>query len=225
MKKIFWTILIILFIFWLIGDLTTCEHDFELVETTSTCTEYGNSTYKCTKCDETKTVNEALGHTTYSGECERCGFIVGDWIIEDYLDEFDNETGKIYTKASFHGTYEKMFSSGSATCHIYFDSQNIFMVFTEGTGEYSYNSTALFNTYYSIIFLDESGTKHYTDGIMYADTEKLILEDETLLNLLNENELIEVYIESDGLTAIYHFDINKSNFEYTYGLVTSNNAE
>ena len=49
------------------------NHDWELKSDTATCTEDGEKTYKCSRCDETKTENIPAHHTFIAGGCDKCG--------------------------------------------------------------------------------------------------------------------------------------------------------
>ena len=60
-------------------DVVAHEHDYKDVVTEPTCTKAGFTTHTCTICNGyvVDTEVEALGHTTESGECERCGQTIG----------------------------------------------------------------------------------------------------------------------------------------------------
>ena len=49
------------------------NHDWELKSDTATCTKDGVKTYKCSRCDETKTENIPAHHTFIAGGCDKCG--------------------------------------------------------------------------------------------------------------------------------------------------------
>lgn len=61
-----------------------------------TCTKTGLTEGKrCSECGEVLVAQEtvpALGHTTESGTCERCGQSFGDWRIDYYVDDFNQPT-------------------------------------------------------------------------------------------------------------------------------------
>ena len=58
-----------------------------------TCTKTGLTEGKrCSECGEVLVAQEtvpALGRTTESGTCERCGQSFGDWRIDYYVDDFN----------------------------------------------------------------------------------------------------------------------------------------
>lgn len=49
------------------------NHDWKLKSDTATCTEDGEKTYKCNRCDKTKTENIPAHHTFIAGGCDKCG--------------------------------------------------------------------------------------------------------------------------------------------------------
>ena len=49
------------------------NHDWELKSDTANCYEDGVKTYKCSRCDETKTENIPAHHTFIAGGCDKCG--------------------------------------------------------------------------------------------------------------------------------------------------------
>ena len=65
-----------------------------------TCTKTGLTEGKrCSECGEVLVAQEtvpALGHTTESGTCERCGQSFGDWRIDYSVDDFNQPTDEWY---------------------------------------------------------------------------------------------------------------------------------
>lgn len=55
------------------GPVNTVNHDWVFEEDTATCKEDGVKTYKCSRCDETKTENSPAHHTFIAGGCDKCG--------------------------------------------------------------------------------------------------------------------------------------------------------
>lgn len=49
------------------------NHDWVLESDTAKCTEDGKKTYRCSRCDETKTENIPAHHTFIAGGCDICG--------------------------------------------------------------------------------------------------------------------------------------------------------
>ena len=64
---------------WL-DEVVAHEHNYTSVVTDPTCLKDGFTTHTCSICGDEKvdTVVDALGHTTASGTCERCGTVVGE---------------------------------------------------------------------------------------------------------------------------------------------------
>ena len=62
-----------------LDDVVAHEHDYTSVVTDPTCVAAGFTTHTCSICKDSYTDSEvaALGHTTESGECERCGLTIG----------------------------------------------------------------------------------------------------------------------------------------------------
>ena len=90
----------------------------ELTTTEPTCVEEGKTTSVCTVCGNTFTVGEptpALGHTTTSGKCERCG---------EYVNARSNVP---YATAVIDGTKDAAYDSGAkyyvngATAYVVYD--------------------------------------------------------------------------------------------------------
>ena len=49
------------------------NHDWELKSDTANCYEDGVKTYKCNRCDKTKTEDSPKHHTFIAGGCDKCG--------------------------------------------------------------------------------------------------------------------------------------------------------
>ncbi len=100
-------------------DIPKAPHtEGELTTTKPTCVEEGKTTSVCKECGTTFTVGEptpALGHTTTSGKCERCG-------------EYVNSPSKVpYVTAAVDGTKDAAYDSGAkyyvngATAYVVYD--------------------------------------------------------------------------------------------------------
>ena len=98
----------------------------ELTTTEPTCVEQGKVTSVCTVCGNPFTVETtpALGHTTTSGKCERCG-------------EYVNAPSKVpYVTAAVDGTKDAAYDSGAkyyvngATAYVVYD-KDYFYVYIE----------------------------------------------------------------------------------------------
>lgn len=49
------------------------NHDWELKSDTATCTEDGEKTYKCSRCDVLRKEDSPAHHTFIAGGCDKCG--------------------------------------------------------------------------------------------------------------------------------------------------------
>lgn len=56
-----------------VNTVVPCTHDWVLESDTATCTEDGEKTYKCSRCDETRTEDNPAHHTFIAGGCDECG--------------------------------------------------------------------------------------------------------------------------------------------------------
>lgn len=90
-----------------------------------TCTKTGLTEGKrCSECGEVLVAQEtvpALGRTTESGTCERCGQSFGDWRIDYSVDDFNQPTDEWYITEDEYlvGTF-----SNSATTNSVLSVQN-----------------------------------------------------------------------------------------------------
>ena len=80
---------------WL-DEVVAHEHDYKAVVTDATCTKGGYTTHTCSICNGyyVDSETEALGHTTESGECERCGQTLGGDtpVYETFTADFNTVT-------------------------------------------------------------------------------------------------------------------------------------
>lgn len=197
-----------------------CTHSFKKVSTKATCESGGSAVYECSLCNKTKTEYEsALGHTTKSGTCSRCYKQIGGWEIDFYVDEFNNDTNQAYIKNSevFVGVFSNSATTNSKLyARILVDEEDIAIRLWEyGSHEVKAYST----TYYDITLLDESGNKYYTTGTMYKNGNRIYLNDWKLVELLQKNSSVEIYIREDsdyGVNSTYLVEITKGNFNTVY---------
>ncbi len=200
---------------------TTCTHSYNLAERKATCSAGGNATYKCSLCSDTYTKYEsALGHTTDSGTCTRCGqtFELKIWELGFYVDEFNNPTNEAYMRNSelIVGVFSNSATTDSKLyARILIDAGDVAIKLWEyGSQEVNAYST----TYYDITILDDAGNKHYTNGTMYKNGERIYFEDLKFISLLQQNEKLKIYIEEDsyGYNSTYLFEIKNGNFNTVY---------
>ncbi len=180
-----------------------------------TCTEPGEEERSCS-CGKTKERSvPALGHTTQSGVCSRCGENIGEWEIRNYIDEFENPTGEPYisTKHVLTGTCKDSLGyENDLSAQILVDNGYItIMLWKYG----DYKVRGYINTKYNVVILDGENKKHYTSGILYENDDRITMEDFTILELLLANEKLDIYIEENddyGYTESYLFSVKADNF-------------
>lgn len=197
-----------------------CTHSFKKTSTEATCESGGIAVYECYLCMEIKTEYEsALGHTTQTGTCSRCYKQMGGWEIDFYVDEFNNDTNQAYIKNSevFVGVFSNSATTNSKLyARILIDEEDVAIRLWEyGSHEVKAYST----TYYDITLLDESGNKYYTTGTMYKNGDRIYLNDWKLVELLQNNNNVEIYIKEDsdyGVNSTYLVKITKGNFNTIY---------
>lgn len=54
-------------------EIDALAHDWVLESDTATCTTEGVKTYKCSRCNETRTEDSPAHHTFIAGGCDKCG--------------------------------------------------------------------------------------------------------------------------------------------------------
>lgn len=77
-----------------VNTVVPCTHENKktVIETAATCTEDGEKTYKCSRCDETKTENIPAHHTFIAGGCDECGaFEYSGTQVKVYVYTFNEE--------------------------------------------------------------------------------------------------------------------------------------
>lgn len=198
----------------------TCSHSYSKTESEATCLQGGYATYKCSLCGDTyEKYESALGHTTSEGTCSRCGESFGSWEITFYVDEFNNPTNQAYIRTSdvLYGTFSNSATTDSTLyARILIDTEDIAIKLWEyGRNEVN----AYTRTDYKITILDDSGTKHYTTGTMYKNGERIYLADWTLVNLLQDNAQLKIYIQENskyGVNSTYLFSVKNGNFNSIY---------
>lgn len=202
------------------NNSTVCSHSYYLKSTEATCLSGGYATYQCSLCDATKSEYESsLGHTTSEGTCSRCGESFGTWEKAFYVDEFNNPTNQAYLRTSdvLYGTFSNSATTDSTLyAKILIDAEDVAIKLWEyGSNEVN----AYTSTDYEITILDDSGTKHYTSGTMYKNGERIYLSDWTLVNLLQNNTQLKIYIRENskyGVNSTYLFSVKNGNFNSVY---------
>lgn len=179
----------------------------------ATCTEPKT----CSECGET--TGTALGHSTTTGICTRCGYNSGKWELGYYVDEFRNPTDFAFVKTYSYGRFSNSATTDSdLTAIVQVDTEDVMIVLIE----YSQNYVKCSYEYdeYDIVMLDPNGKKHYLKGTMYEGSFRIYVDDEyksTVLDALKTPGTVSFYIvRSELLTSTYSFSIETSNFSTLY---------
>lgn len=190
---------------------TTCSHAYS----SATCTE----PQKCSKCGETKGI--ALGHTTYTGTCTRCGVSFFKWEKRYYVDEFNNPTDKAFiaSTATISGTFSNSATTNSKLeAFIRVDNEDFqIMLWEYGSHLVKASST----TDYEIRILLPDGTREYFTGTMYKNGQVIYFHDyNAILTLLkNTTGVLKFYIVENskyGFQSTYSFEVNSTGFKDLY---------
>ncbi len=190
-----------------------CSHMWN----SATCTE----PQTCTKCETTK--GNALGHTTDSGICSRCGENFSSWETGEYTDEFNQPTGKKYMVTESYGTFSNSATTDSKLyAAVQIDKDNIAIMMWE-YGSYLVKGTFDYEDY-KITILDENGTKHYFTGTIYKSGTRIYFDDadrNEVLTLLRKNDTLKIYLQSTKYSiSKYLFTIETKGFTTTYNSIT-----
>lgn len=141
------------------------------------------------------------------------------WKIDYYVDEFNNPTNESFIKNSnyFIGTF-----SNSATTN---SKLNVLILIDKNKTsiklwEYGWSQVKGYsNTTYDITYLDVNGNRSYSSGTLHKNSDRIILNDLSLISLLQKNTELEIYIEEDsqyGYNSTYLFTIKRDNFNDIY---------
>ena len=200
------------------NNSTNCSHNW----TPATCTEAKT----CTLCKET--VGIALGHTTDSGICSRCGENFSSWDIGEYKDEFGLPTGeKHMTAVDLYGTFSNSATTNSKLyAALQIDMSDIGIMLWE------YGSNLVKSTFdyesYTITILDSNGTKHSFTGTIYKGSTRVYFSSsdrEKVLNLLRTNDTLKIYLKSSKYSiSTYLFEIDTKGFSYAYNQISGPNV-
>lgn len=194
------------------NELEVCSHDWKL----ATC----ETPKTCSICGETE--GKAIGHSTTTGVCIRCGKNFSAWQIGEYVDEFELPTGKKYMFVDGYGTFSNSATTNSELYAVLqVDKDNIgFMLFEYGDnlvkGIFDYED-------YNITILDEKGTKHYYTGTIYDDGTRIYFDNSDrvkVTSLLRYNKSIKVYMESTKYSkSTYLFTLETTGYDSAYDLI------
>lgn len=214
-------------------DHTHVEETISAVE--PTCTETGLTEGKrCSECGETLVEQEvvpALGHTTDSGTCERCGQSFGIWYTDYYVDEFNQpvtDQWYIANNTFFIGTFNNSATSDSGlTAELLVDFEKYISIFLYEYGNNLVkNASESYVDEYNIIMRTPDGIDHNITGTMYCGGDRIVIDegyyDEVLSALKGEGN-IGFYIENAERTVEnYLITVPASNFAEEYTNATGN---
>ncbi len=190
---------------------TACAHTYN----PATCTE----PQECSKCGETK--GSALGHTTSSGTCSRCGEYFSKWEKRYYVDEFNNPINNAFIAPvdTLSGTFSNSATTNSKlSAYVRVDVEDCqIMLWEHGSNLVKAYST----TDYNITILLPNGTKKYFTGTMYKNGKVICFDDYNgIISLLKStNGIIKIYIQEDsdyGVNSTYLFSVDTSGFKDLY---------
>ena len=193
------------------GNNTTCSH----VYNAATCTE----PQTCSKCGATK--GSALGHTTSTSTCTRCGISFSKWEKRYYNDEFNNPTNNAFIAPVdyFSGTFSNSATTNSRlSAYIRVNSDDCeIMLWEYGSSLVKAYST----TDYDITILLPNGTKKYFTGTMYKNGFAICFDDYNgIISLLKStNGTLKIYLKEDsdyGVNSTYLFEVDTSGFKDLY---------
>ncbi len=190
-------------------EATTHQHQW----TAATCTE----PQTCSVCKIT--YGSALGHTTSTGVCSRCGQDFGTWELSHYVDEFRNPTGENFIRTTVYGTFSNSATTNSdLTAVVQVDKEDVMIILYE----YSQHMVKCSYKYdeFDITMLDSNNQKHYLKGTMYNGGYRIYIDDEyksVVLNAFKGSGAVRFHIvKTDRLTSTYTFSVDTSNFSSLY---------
>lgn len=196
----------------------------------ATCTKSGLTEGKtCSECGEVIVEQEmvpALGHTTNTGTCERCGQSFGIWEMYYYVDEFNEPTEDWYivNNDPVTGTFSNSATTNSdLALLVTYDYQNRIAFILYEYGKYQVKN--VWDTEaYRIVMRTPDGTDHEMKGYIYENGDRLVLDDsyvDDVISALTGDGEISFYMQSERHeTTRYLFTISASNFADKYNSVT-----
>ena len=195
----------------------------------ATCTEDGlTEGVRCSECGEILVEQEvipALGHTTNTGTCERCGMDFGMWGVDYYVDNFNQPTDEWFiTNANyyFEGTFNNSATVDSLLLvQAAYDLNNYITFFLYEYGSsLVVNSSNMYYEEYDITMRTPDGVDHPLTGKMYTGGDRIYIDDaytdEVLTALRGEGDIMFYIVNSDRTVENYLVTIPASNFGELY---------
>lgn len=224
MKRMIVLLSVVLALSFVACDIGHTHAEKTITAVDPTCTEIGlTEGSRCYECGEILVEQEvipALGHTTESGTCERCGQSFTIWETKYYLDDFQEPVeGEwyIWNAGLAVGTFSNSATTNSdLAVRMIYDYNNYIGFFL-----YEYGSSLAKNIWntdtYSIIMRTPDGVDHDMEGYFYKDTDRILITDANYVNdiitALSGGGEISFYLASRTFgTTSYLFTISASNF-------------
>ena len=213
-------------------DHTHVEETIPAVE--PTCTETGLTEGKrCSECGETIVEQEvvpALGHTTDSGTCERCGQSFGAWYTGYYVDDFNQPTDEWFITENEYlvGTFSNSATTNAKlAANVMVDLEDSIMIFLYEYGSHQVkNSSESYVDEYNITMRLPDGTDHNITGTMYCGDDRIYIDDgyidEVLTALKGEGNIMFRITNAERTVESYLITVETSNFAEEYANATGN---
>ena len=181
-----------------------------------TCTKTGLTEGKrCSECGEVLVAQEtvpALGRTTESGTCERCGQSFGDW----YITEDEYLVGTFSNSAT---TNSKLY----ANVMVDLDDNVMIFLYEYGSRQVK-NSSERYWDEYNITMRTPDGADHKITGTMYCGDDRVNIDDayidEVLTALKGEGNVMFRIENADRTVESYMIEVATSNFAELYNVQT-----
>ena len=197
-----------------------------------TCTKTGLTEGKrCSECGEVLVAQEtvpALGRTTESGTCERCGQSFGDWRIDYSVDDFNQPTDEWYITEDKYlvGTFSNSATTNSklyANVMVDLDDNAMIFLYEYGSRQVK-NSSERYWDEYNITMRTPDGADHKITGTMYCGDDRVNIDDayidEVLTALKGEGNVMFRIENADRTVESYMIEVATSNFAELYNVQT-----
>ena len=195
-----------------------------------TCTETGlTEGVRCTECGEILVPQEtvaALGHTTDSGTCERCGQTFGVWETAHYVDEFDQpmeDAWYLINNPYAVGTFSNSATTNSdLAVYMTYDYQGriAFLLYEYG---WSQAKNVWDTDTYRVVMRTQDGTDAEMQGYFYENGDRLVLDDgyvDDVIAAMTSQGEVSCYLQSGSFeTTSYLFTVDTAGFAEQYAAV------
>ena len=137
----------------------------------------------------------------------------GIWEKRAYVDEFDLPTDEYYisNKEPIVGKFSNSATTDSPLCVFIYFEEGIMSIKLIEYGSYVVKNPYSEDRVYNIVMMDTFGEKHYFDGVMPSEFERIFFDganSDTIIEALSENGTVRFAItEADNATTKYIFTI------------------